>query len=366
MKNDTQQDLLDSIAKDPYVAMRFARRMRSQGKSVPDIILKSIVSEPVAGSNFALELAMGDYILVGQSVPELLLNKIVTNPKNSYYIAKYYKKHNPQIPDRVLKSIQKSPFAGLSFDEDEEQSNEPIIKKQLLQKILNDPKYSLRYVKVLAQNERPIPASVEDSFAQFPVAATEYATIVVSNDGKVSQKILDIIKKDKDQSFNFANGILDAAQKVAPLEIINSLARDSSLAASYGIKFIKIHEKDKKILDILENGIVKGKISTYKSVDVERSENASKYVMAYVNSTGELPGKAVLQLTNPSSLVIVSNMLLSQNKQIPQEIIDTIAKNGTASYAFTARYKMIKGGKTLPSIYKKIQDSADKYDKERI
>ena len=72
-----QQDLVVNIAKDPYVAMRFARHMRSQEKPIPDIILKSIVNEPLAGSNFALELAR-DYILLNDPVPEILLDRIIT------------------------------------------------------------------------------------------------------------------------------------------------------------------------------------------------------------------------------------------------------------------------------------------------
>ena len=370
-----QQDLVVNIAKDPYVAMRFARHMRSQEKPIPDIILKSIINEPLAGSNFALELAR-DYILLNDPVPEILLDRIITNSKNSYYIAKYYKKNNQQIPDKVLKSVQNSPFARLSFDEDEEQSNEPAIKQELRKKILADPKYALRYAKVLVQNGRPVPDSVEDSFTDSPESANEYAKTIISNNGEVSQKIFDIIEKDNYQSFDFANSILQPkvgygpsnAAKIAPLQIIKSLAKYSGNATAYATEYLKQVDKyDKTILDILENGIKKGVTVSFKGDEnKDISENVSKYVMAYVDSVGELPSKEMLKLTKAKSLVYISNILWSQNKEIPQEIIDTIAKNGSASYAFVARYKMLKGGKTLPSIYKKIENSARNYNENTI
>jgi len=377
MSDNLHDELLGSISSDPNTSVRLAKVFIKNKKIIPEIVLQGIVSDEKMGGHLSRNVAC-DYLDRDMEVPEILLNKIIEEPLNAYYMGKSYHDHGIRVPDIILKALGNTKL-GINL---RSYITENIIlenndlQNELLPKILDNPHYTLRYAKVLVQNNKPVPDFVENAFSNSPEAASNYAKIIANNGGKVSEKIIDIIKTDPDASFAFAEGTI-INDYVVPLEIVKSLAKNCKYASNYGTMLLEKGIINQKIFKILENAIVKAKVDEHvygpatkdqvkKAKEQERQKYAGRYASVYAKILGDLPDKKVTDLVTPQNMVLVANNILAHNKPLPENVIDIIASSPSASTTFLARYHMRSNDKKFPPSFEKIVKSMEKYESEHI
>lgn len=375
MSEDIKQELIQGMAKDPEVSMRLANRLRQKNRPVPDIILKGLTQDRSMGATYARIVAQ-TYVQDEELIPKVLIDRISDSGKDSYYLAKYCVDHDYRIPSPVFDSVEKSQFIGAlqnyirrkSTEENEEGEQKPAIYHELLTNILKSPEQTLRYAEILLKNGRPIPANIEKGFERATANASEYGILLGQYDIQPSEKIIKIISSDTDASAHYANVLLEQSNKIAPIDVIKSLAKNAEYASNYGKNLLIKKKINPDILQILEKGIVKGKkrdASPWDKTKNLRDVYASGYAIAYVRVTGNLPSQPVMDLVDAKSLVLISNNLWANKKEVPQDIVDKISQHPACAYSFKVRYNALFN-KKLPPIYKKIDAVANQYDKEHI
>lgn len=239
MNDNLHDELLGSISSDPNTSVRLAKVFIKNKKIIPEIVLQGIVSDEKMGGHLSRNVAC-DYLDTDMEVPEILLNKIIEEPLNAYYMGKSYHDRGLRVPDIILKALDNTKL-GINL---QSYITENVIfenndlQNELLSKILDNPHYTLRYAKVLVQNNQLVPDFVEDAFSNSPEAASNYAKIITNNGGKVSEKIIDIIKTDPDASFVFAENTV-TNEYVVPVEIVKSLAKICGYACNYGTMLLE-------------------------------------------------------------------------------------------------------------------------------
>jgi len=377
MSDNLHDELLGSISSNPNTSVRLAKVFIQNKKIIPEIVLQGIVSDEKMGGHLSRNVAC-DYLDKGMEVPEIFLNKIIEEPLNAYYMGKSYHDHGLRVPDIILKALHNTKL-GINL---QSYITENVIlenndlQNELLSKILDNPHYTLRYAKVLVQNNQPVPDFVEDAFSNSPEAASNYAKIIANNGGKVSEKIIDIIKTDPDASFAFAQDTIMTGY-IVPLEIVKSLAKICRYASTYGTMLLEKEIINQKFFKILENGIVKSKMDEHvygpatkdqvkKAKEQERQKWAGRYASVYAKMLGDLPDKKVIDLVTPQNMVLVANNILAHNKPLPENVIDIIASSPSASTTFLARYHMRSNNKKFPPSFEKIVKSMEKYESEHI
>jgi len=370
MSEDIQQQLLNSIARDPRISMRLIRKLRSAGKPVPDILLNSIISHELLGGDFAQELAE-EYVLNHEKVPQILLDKVSESGKNSFYLAKYYAFHDQQIPDQLLKSIKKSNFADLPLrekdwdSEDEETSPQKEFIKTFYEKILKNGLMSLTYAQRLIENNREVPQELEDAILDYGNLIVEYAITLFKYKKPLSNKLLERISNNMMISYNFAIESLSTG-KMIPESIFKTLLSSSDYSTDYAISYMKTFfhhgSPDKNILKRLEKGILSTSYNDPQKVE----ENAGNYTIVYTRIMREAPTPEIIAHSKPQNLVLAALNLLSINKNVPVEMIEKISTRDASSMIFVKQYAAQYGRKKLPEIFKKIKASADRYKAEHI
>lgn len=360
--NFENPELLDKILENPQQAMRLAMILRHKHKEVPDAILNSLISDSMMGSNFARTLAE-DYILMDETVPEQLLKKISENPKDAYYLAKYYKKNNQRIPEIIFQTVKQSQYYGQSLEENEETSTS--FQQDFLKKILKSEDLTLRYAAALLKNNKPIPDYVHDAIIAFKDSRTSrhYSHYLITRDINVPDKILVNVAMDNDESFELATSLFKDLGKIAPDVILYSLATNPKYASEYGIMLLNKKYINQRILKILEDGIAR---KTKDKPDEYSNEQAGLYAVVYTRILGDLPNPKIMKQVTPKYLTYVAMNLLGHKKEVPQEILDKIASNPPRSFAFISQYKLAYGAKKLPANYNKIKLSAKKYEYDTI
>ena len=185
-------EMLKSIASKPSFAFLYANGVSLIGKDVPDIILKSVLSDSSASYDYAISVLRPN----GVPIPEEVLESIASDPKNAY---KYAELLNGNVPDVILKSISDS----------------------------SNTSYS--YASAILKWE-DIPDSILEGMAKSSTASRMYASNILKGNN-VPDVILKGISKNPEESFTYASDTLEG--KNVPDVILRSIASSGMHSIDY-------------------------------------------------------------------------------------------------------------------------------------
>jgi hypothetical protein len=213
-------EMLKSIASKPRFAFLYANGVSLIGKDVPDIILKSVLSDSDASYNYAVDVLRSN----GVPIPEEVLESIASDPKNAY---KYAELLNGNVPDVILKSIASD--SDTSFKYAAYILNGKDVPDEILKSISDSSNTSYNYASAILKWE-DIPDSILEGMAKSSTTSRIYASNILKGNN-VPDVILKGISKNPEESFKYASDTLEG--KNVPDVILRSIASSGMHSIDY-------------------------------------------------------------------------------------------------------------------------------------